>query len=310
MHFEQPASHHTPSFLPFRVRPSGTLLGGLVGFFLEAALTEEQLVSWGWRIPFLSGIFVSASSCCLGGGHHHPPGDKTGGPLRALCAPRNIRPLLAATMVPMLWSAGFYISFVWMAIFMKDLVSTPIPGAFVINSTTLLLSVCLFFPVAGWLSDKTGRRRIMITGGIGMGLWGPLATTWISTGHPMAAATSQLILGVLLSCWGAPMCAWLVESFDTNARLTSVAVGYNLAHAIAGGSAPAIATYMADYVAVWSPGFILSVLAILSLIGLLVVAVPREEPSATEGLELVSAQDRSKTATNVVDDSDGDGDLL
>ena len=37
----------------------GTLLGNFVGAFLRSVLTEEQLVSWGWRIPFLSGILIA-----------------------------------------------------------------------------------------------------------------------------------------------------------------------------------------------------------------------------------------------------------
>lgn len=291
---------------------SGTLLGGIVGVTLESALTEEQLIAWGWRIPFVSGIFVSLSSCCLGASHHHHSSSSTG-PLRALCSSQNRRPLLAATMVPMLWSAGFYVSFVWMAIFMKDFVTPAIPNAFLINSTTLFLGVCLFFPVAGWLSDRYGRRRIMVIGGVSMAIWGPVSTTWIGgTASSMAALMAQFVLGISLSFWGAPMCAWLVESFDETARLTSVAVGYNLAHAIAGGSAPAIATYMAEDVAVWSPGCILSVLALVSLTGLVVVAVPRDgrESEANEGVELVKANGPSDVPvdeTNSIVDDDDDG---
>lgn len=37
----------------------GTLLGNFVGATLRSVLTEEQLVSWGWRIPFLSGILIA-----------------------------------------------------------------------------------------------------------------------------------------------------------------------------------------------------------------------------------------------------------
>jgi hypothetical protein len=55
---------------------------------------------------------------------------------------------------------------------------------------------------------------------------------------------------------GAPMCAWLVESFDPAARLTSVAIGYNLAQASVGGITPALATYMVDAAGPNSPGWI------------------------------------------------------
>ena len=127
----------------------GTLLGALAGTVLEGSLTEEQLISWGWRLPFLSGIVVSFSGFYLkshGEGHHgmqrvseearpidtvseHSESsggesegdanseilaDTSGNPLRDAFRGPNLRPLAAASLVPMLWSAGFYISFVWM----------------------------------------------------------------------------------------------------------------------------------------------------------------------------------------------------
>jgi len=123
----------------------GVLLGGLVGYAIRANLDEEQLVSYGWRIPFLSGVVVCFAGFYLRSaeeGQDDYKGDdeakKTNGnggeetnstkesdekesantnPLAALFAPGNIRPLLAASMVPMIWSAGFYLSFVCMLFF-------------------------------------------------------------------------------------------------------------------------------------------------------------------------------------------------
>jgi MFS family permease len=43
----------------------GTLLGGLVAFFIRRSLSEEALYTWGWRIPFLSGIIVSLAGYYL-----------------------------------------------------------------------------------------------------------------------------------------------------------------------------------------------------------------------------------------------------
>ena len=64
------------------------------------------------------------------------------------------------------------------------------------------------------------------------------------------------------------VCAWLVESFPASIRLTSVAVGYNIAQACVGGSTPAIATYLVDTVGNYAPGIMVSVIAALSLSGL------------------------------------------
>ena len=66
------------------------------------------------------------------------------------------------------------------------------------------------------------------------------------------------------------MCAWLVEGFPPSIRLTSVAAGYNIAQAFVGGSSPAIATYLVDTFGNHSPGMMVSVMAALSISGLLV----------------------------------------
>jgi MHS family proline/betaine transporter-like MFS transporter len=259
----------------------GTLLGGIIGFTMRECLSPEALQSWGWRVPFLSGIFVSLSGvylkcyCPEDDPHLYHAAPTHGNPIKMAFAKGNRRSLLASAMVPILWSAGFYLTFVWMAIYMTDLIEPPVPKAFAINSASLLLSVCLLFPVAGHLSDKYGRLIIMTIGGVGMTVLSPMLVMVVGQGNPVGAFLAQSLLGISLSFWGSPMCAWLVESFEPAARLTSVAIGYNLAQAIVGGATPALATVMVNTLGPNSPGFLLTGLAIISIIGLLCVA-PRE----------------------------------
>jgi MFS transporter, MHS family, proline/betaine transporter len=291
-------------------------LGGITSFVLRATLTHDQLVVWGWRIPFLFGIVVSYFGFYLrshGSDHdgYHVPGRRrnaqgsaayTNGtssdeaddsnnsgdsyvvsthddeilsmdataknPLVEAFSRKNIRPLCAAALVPMLWASGFYLSFVWMAIFMADLIDTPVPGAFLINSMALLFSVCLVFPLSGYLSDRFGRVRVMTIGGTMMAIFGPALVVTIGRGNPVLAFASQCILGISLSLFAAPMCAWLVEAFEPSARLTSVAIGYNMAQAIAGGGTPFLATLMTEQLGEKWPGWILTVVAMTSLFGL------------------------------------------
>lgn len=172
----------------------------------------------------------------------------------------------------MAWSGGFYISFVWMSIYMTDLIENPVPNAFAVNALSLLCSVVIVFPFAGILSDRFGRSIIMKTGGILMVLFAPLLVYIIGqhgAENPfLAAFVPQTLLGLILTLWGAPMCAWLAESFRPELRLTAVSIGYNCAQAIVGGSCPAVATLMVDTYGSKSPGFLLSVITSFSLIGL------------------------------------------
>jgi MFS transporter, MHS family, proline/betaine transporter len=297
----------------------GTFLGGVVAYGLRASLTEEQLLSWGWRLPFLSGICISFCGIYLKyfckddeilPGHHTPVPtidddddvpvtlnnangcltldddhrdtipdvprslSPPSNPLRRAFAKENRRSLLASSMVPMLWSGGFYLTFVWMAIYMKDLVDPPVPAAFGVNSCSLLI-LSLSFPLAGALSDLFGRRIVMSIGGVLFGCCGPIVIIFIGkfgSKNVITAFSAQTGLGFSLAMWGAPMCAWLVESFEHEARLTSVSIGYNVAQAIGGGLSPFIATLLVEKLGTSSPGIVLAALSVVALIGLWLVA--------------------------------------
>lgn len=262
----------------------GTLLGGTVAMILRSSLTEEQLRTWGWRVPFLSGILVSISGFYLRShgedddqAHVHGDGATAvpQNPIRLAFSRSNIRSLLASALVTLLWSTGFYLIFVWMPVYMTDLIDTPVPNAFAVNSASLAVSVCLLFPVAGWLSDKLGRRRVMGCGGILLGIFSPIAVAIIGTGVTASALIAQTLLGICLSLWGAPMMAWLAESFEPSARLTSVSIGYNIGQVLGGGLAPAAATELIDKFGHEVPGYYISIVAVLSLIGLCCVAPRR-----------------------------------
>ena len=185
----------------------GTLLGGIVSYAMRWTLSLDQLESWGWRIPFLSGILVSTVGLylryyCEDEGIEHDSDEPQKNPIREAFRRQNLRPLASATLVPMLWAGGVYLSFVWMATYMDTFIE--IPGAFGINSAALLLSMCTLFPVAGMLSDKYGRERTMNVGGVMMGVLWPIMIVLIAQGDPLLAFCAQFVMGISLSLWGAP----------------------------------------------------------------------------------------------------------
>ena len=187
----------------------GTLLGGVVAAFMRSVLTPEELASWGWRLPFLSGILVSTVGFYLRSQDddviQHGGDTSTRNPIKEAFRRENLRSLLSATLVPMLWAGGVYLSFVWMATFMDVFIE--MDNAFVVNSLALLISICAFFPVAGWLSDIYGRERIMYMGGVMMLVlsWSIMIILIAQQGDPVLLAFfAQCVMGVSLSLWGAP----------------------------------------------------------------------------------------------------------
>jgi MFS transporter, MHS family, proline/betaine transporter len=184
-----------------------------------------------------------------------------------------------------------------MAVYMSSLSDAPVPYAFGINTVCMFLSLCLFFPLAGIASDRLGRRAVMTFGGVSCAVLGPVAIRLISSGNPGSALVGQLSLGVAVSCYGAPMCAWLVEAFrDPDARLTSANIGYNIAQALAGGSAPALATLAADRWGSSAPGYLYSVLAALALVGLWLVADDPAQPLSSRDAPSTELQEPTSSS--------------
>lgn len=266
---------------------------------MREILTEEQLLDFGWRIPFFSGIIIAFVACYLKKhgaelhttvGVYDDPSSKIKNPIRVALAKGNRLALLSTSLTPMLWAAGFYVSFVWMAIFMETLLEPPIKGAFWINATTMCLSTTLMLPVAGSISDRTGRVKLMTLSAIGLTVLGPILVILIAEKSAFVAFLSQLVLGFLLSFFGGPLCAWIVENFSPEVRLTSASLGYDFAHAVVGGFSPAMATALFNNVGPRSPGLIYVVFGIVSLIGILITycnsGSEKEDSGPPDDLEL------------------------
>ncbi|KAL3767893.1 hypothetical protein ACHAW5_010136 [Stephanodiscus triporus] len=265
----------------------GTLLGSFVGVFIRLMLTDEQLVEWGWRLPFLSGILIAFVSMYLDAhGKEHNPNvggrivdndndesdtkkGESNHSLGEVFKRENLPALASATLTPMLYGAGFYTTFVWMAIFMEVLVDPPINHGFEISSMALLFGIVLPLPLAGMLSDRWGREKTMAVGAMGLGILGPFMLNIISSGDEVKAFFAQWTIGIFLVLFGGPMNAWLVEKFPAKIRLTSAAFGYDLAHCTASAFSPMVATLLVQQYGVKAPGFIYPFFAVLSLIGML-----------------------------------------
>ena len=188
--------------------------------------------------------------------------------------------------------------------YMADLIENPVPNSFAVNSASLAFSVCLFFPVAGWMSDKVGRKKVMSVGGLVMAVGSPIMLKMIGTGDASTAFCAQMVLGISLSLWGAPMMAWLAESFEPAARLTSVSIGYNIAQACGGGLAPAIATELVDRVGVESPGYYITIIASIALVGLICIA-----PRSPVHFSVLSSKEEEESQTSSRD-TRGDRELI
>jgi MHS family proline/betaine transporter-like MFS transporter len=114
-------------------------------------------------------------------------------------------------------------------------------------ATTLTLFVVLFAkPLGGWLSDHTGRRRLMIALTVlVMAVIYP-AQQMMLYGSSTAFVWGQVLMAIPLGMALGLQGAMLVEIFPLRSRVTSMSVAYSLTLALAGGTAPMVATWLIE----------------------------------------------------------------
>lgn len=233
-------------------------VGGLIGSGLAAVLTRvltpEQVADWGWRLPFLLSIPAGVGSWWLRQSIAESPcftkvsdaGQVAQMPLKeSLRSDRGA--FLTIAGLSLLASIGWYLPWVWLVTWLDDINQPPIPQWEALTSSTLAGAVLIILtPLGGALSDRLGRKPVILAGSVGYLVLSYPMFLWMSQGTFTAALTGQLVSAVLSALYGGASLAAFVELFPTRTRYSGLALSYNLAVAICGGTTPLVATWLVN----------------------------------------------------------------
>ena len=227
--------------------PSGALLGSLMlGLF--ALLPEDQFLGWGWRVPFL----LSAALLVLGLWVRSQVSEspvfqqviaeaearKTEAPLPLWSVLRRPKALILT-----MFGAGAAFAFqVTMATFAQTYaVQTGTSRSAVLFGFSVASFLAIFgVLLAGRLSDRFGRRPVLVAGAAGFAvLTFPFFWMW-GSGNPWLVGLGFVIGLQLQSLVYGPLAAFISEQFGTGARYTGASLGYQLATLLGGGFTPTI----------------------------------------------------------------------
>jgi MFS transporter, MHS family, proline/betaine transporter len=251
---------------------SGVLLGSAVGVLESAALTQVQLESWGWRIPFLLGIFLGGVIFVVRRtlDNDTPPAGRLTHSLplvEALAV--DWRDILRATIACASFAASFYLVFVYLVTLMHQVDGLPSGRALEVNTLAMLV-VLAATPCFGALSDRIGRKPVLLAsvGGTVLLAW-PLF--WLMLQPEFASILiGQIGSALLIAAWGGTMEAALVELFRGRTRCTALSISYNSAFALLGGTSPLIAVFLVSSEHLdFGPAFYLMALAAISFVAVL-----------------------------------------
>lgn len=232
-----------------------TLIGGqltaiLVLLLLQNVfLTHDQLVAWGWRIPFVIGALLAVTAMLMRRHMHETESfvDANKNPVKRessirglLRYPREIAIVVGLTAGG---TAAFYTFTTYMQTFVRQTAGfSDITTTYVIAGS--LIFAALLQPIYGAISDRIGRKPMLIFFGVaGTLLTVPLLTTLAGTKSPWVAFLLISAAWVFVAGYTSINAVVKAELFPTSIRATGVAVPYALTVSIFGGTAPAIALF-------------------------------------------------------------------
>ena len=222
---------------------TGTMLGSAVGGLLTTLLGAEALASWGWRAAFVSGIVVGIVGIVIRRGMFDAPAAAPEVSPLKLAFRAHRWQVLKICGLNMASAATYYSLFVYAATWVAE--TTTLPRATALNFTTVsILTFLVVLPCAAWVGDRIGRKVVLLTG---MGACVLLAYPLVSlmhAGHAATTVAAQMAFSALLAVQMSSIPAAMSESFPHAVRVSAVSVGYGLAYAIFGGTAPAIAVWL------------------------------------------------------------------
>ena len=226
----------------------GIVFGSIISLTLNSFLTHEQLLAWGWRIPFLLGGVMGLISFYLRKQMSESPlflsfeAKIKHTKLPLITALTNYWPqILQGIAFTWLGTVVINLLFLYLPAYLTTILAYPTQQVTILNTVNLLFYSMLLIGV-NLLSDSIGRRPILFIGSLGFVLFAYFIFARFAQQTTPDLITGLLIVSLLSSCTIFP-CV-LVELFPTSVRYTGIAIAYNVGFAIFGGLTPLIATYL------------------------------------------------------------------
>ncbi|MCV7155102.1 MFS transporter [Mycolicibacterium pyrenivorans] len=228
----------------------GFLLGSVTVTGLEALLSESAMNSYGWRIPFLIAGALGAVGLYIRLKLRDTPefealrdeGEVSSSPLKEAVT-TSWRSILQIIGLVVIHNVGFYVVFTFLPSYFTETLEFSKIDAFVSITVASVVAIVLIPPL-GALSDRIGRKPLLISGAIGFAVFAYPLFLLLNTGSLPAAITAHAALAAIESVFVSASLAAGAELFATKVRSSGYSVGYNLSVAVFGGTAPYVATWL------------------------------------------------------------------
>ncbi|QMT61061.1 MFS transporter [Legionella sp. PC997] len=255
----------------------GILLGAVISLILTNQLSNAQLLSYGWRIPFVFGGLLGVFSFYIRKQLSESPlflafknsSENTRVPfVEAMTL--YWRNILQGIGLTCLGSVMINLLFLYMPTYLSTVLAYPTQQATLLNTINLgFYSLLLVFFC--WCGDRLGRKVILLIGSVGFILLSYILFVTLSQQTTLLLIVSLFIFAILSSSIMVYP-SILVELFPVPIRYTGIAISYNLAFAFFGGLTPFITTYLIQSLnSNLAPSFYLTLSAIFCFVAVLTI---------------------------------------
>jgi MFS family permease len=231
--------------------PFGNLLATGVLAVFAAVLDDEQFLAWGWRVPFLlsavllvigfwirqkvedAPLFLEARAAAGAAGRTRAPA------LEALH--RYPRQVLICCAVRLTENVVYYVVTAFVIVYVVEHNGgdkSIVLGALVVANLVQIVAT----PVFGALSDRIGRRPVLLFGAIGTGAWAFAFFGLLDTRSPVLIGVAMVVGLIFHSALYGPQAAFFAEQFDTGVRYSGMSLSAQLPTIVGGSIAPFVAT--------------------------------------------------------------------
>ena len=228
----------------------GVLFGSVVSVAVTTTLSPAAVTSWGWRVPFLVSVPFAGVALYLRLWLEETPHFRTvevthhveRSPL-ATGLRSQVRGILVALGLYALSTGGAYIYFIYMPTYLQAQLHLPPARALLSNIVSLCVLLALA-PVVGRLTDRVGRRPVLLAGSIAVLVLSYPLFLLLAAGSFPLTVLAQAVGCAVLSLAIVPQVALIAELFPTSVRLSSFALATALGVVLFGGTAPLVSTYL------------------------------------------------------------------
>lgn len=254
---------------------AGVFLGIAVSLGISSFLTEENFISWGWRIPFIISLAIGMVAFYIKNNIDESPiylkakehGKISKTPIREVFH-NHWKELLIATALYLTVTVPFYTFTAFFSTFLQNYSDSTLKESMIINGVAIFVFM-FAIPLTGWLSDKYGRKKVLIYNGLLIAALTYPSFLLLLKGGFVYPLMGQILFGLAVGGFMGPIPATLVELFPTNIRFTGLALSYNFSAALFGGTAPFVYLKLIEWTgSIMSPVFYILMFVCITMFAL------------------------------------------